>query len=387
MELKTYDNILTEMCDNFDALISPKRLARVNSNVIYLMFKAISKGYEIINNVCVDLSNKFDPMNCSDEDLDSVASLVGTERNKGSASGLHIFIENTGETEVTLLQGTYIYKLDDETHFEFEVLRDESLAVGAQLDYIAMSNKIGKFEVTAQTEITVESSKAVPEGLVFSCSDNLYLLGLDAESSIDFRKRINSNTDRQNTVFALEEYIRNLPYAFDCKIKFNNTNSDITVDGITIPPFNALIFYSGEIKNELAEKIADRIMFPTVATENSVEVTYENDVFASGEYKVNIVPFIKDAYNIVVTYKADEQFVNVYDAKEEITKALKIGLVAEKHKDYVKEDDVYNIIENLNIAGFEVLGIDLVHNGNNVSYIAVPTSKIAELKNVNFLQG
>ena len=139
--------------------------------------------------------------------------------------------------------------------------------------------------------------------------------------------------------------------------------------------------------DSIKEKIADRIIFPTVATENSVEVTYENVVFASGEYKVNIVPFIKDEYNIVVTYKADERFVNIYDAKEEITRALKIGLVAEKHKDYIKEDDAYNIIENLNITGFEVLGIDLVHNGNNVSYISVPTSKIAELKNVTFLQG
>ena len=62
-------------------------------------------------------------------------------------------------------------------------------------------------------------------------------------------------------------------------------------------------------------------------------------------------------------------------------------MAAEKHKDYIKEDDAYNIIENLNITGFEVLGIDLVHNGNNVSYISVPTSKIAELKNVTFLQG
>lgn len=386
MELKTYDGILTEMCDNFDALISPKRISRVNSNIIYLMFKAIAKGYEVINNVCVALSNKFDPMNCSDEDLDSVASLVGTERNKGSASGLHIFITNDGETEVTLLQGIYTYKLDDETFFEFEVLQDTVLEVGAQVDYIAMSNKIGKFEVTAQTEITVESIVEIPEGLVFSCSDNLYLLGLDAESSIDFRKRINSNTDRHNTIFALEEYIRNLPYAFDCKIKFNSTDSNMTVDGITVPPFNAIIFYSGEIKNELAEKIANRIIFPTVATENSVEVTYENEVFASGEYKVNIVPFTKDEYNIVVTYKANEQFVNIYDIKEVIKRALKIGLVAEKHKDYIKEDDAYNIIADLNIAGFEVLGIDLVYNGSHVSYISVPSSKIAELKNVTFLQ-
>ena len=96
MELKTFDTILTELCDNFDALISPKKILRSNTNIIYLLFKAIAKGFEVINNTCVILSNKFDPLYCSDDDLTSSASIVGTERHKGSATGLHITITNNG---------------------------------------------------------------------------------------------------------------------------------------------------------------------------------------------------------------------------------------------------------------------------------------------------
>ena len=62
MELKTFDTILTTICDSFDSLISPRTIARTNTNIIYLIFKAVAKGYEIINNVCVVLSNKFDPL-------------------------------------------------------------------------------------------------------------------------------------------------------------------------------------------------------------------------------------------------------------------------------------------------------------------------------------
>ena len=125
MVLMTFDTILTQLCDDFDELIAPKKISRSNFNIIYLIFKAIAKGWEIINNVCVVLSNKFDPAKCSDEDLESVASLVGTERRKGSASGLKITVHNTGEADVTLLAGLYYYALDEETKFEFEVTSDK----------------------------------------------------------------------------------------------------------------------------------------------------------------------------------------------------------------------------------------------------------------------
>ena len=94
MQLLSYDEILTKICDSFNALIAPRTIARANTNIIYLIFKAVAKGYEVINNTVVTLSNKFNPENCSVEDLDSVSSIVGTERLQGSASGLHIIITN-----------------------------------------------------------------------------------------------------------------------------------------------------------------------------------------------------------------------------------------------------------------------------------------------------
>ena len=80
MQLLSYDEILTNICDSFDALIRPRTITRANTNIIYLIFKAVAKGYEVINNTVVALSNKFNPENCSVEDLDSVDTIVGTER-------------------------------------------------------------------------------------------------------------------------------------------------------------------------------------------------------------------------------------------------------------------------------------------------------------------
>lgn len=388
MEIKTFDTILTELCDFFDDIISPKSISRSNTNIIYLIFKAIAKGYEVINNVCVVLSNKFDPAKCSEEDLVSVASLVGTERRKGSASGLKITASNNSEDTQTLLEGTYTYALNDDTIFEFEVLSDTVLLAGEQVSYIAMSNKVGSYPVTAQQTITVESEADISSDIKFSCQENSNLLGVTAESTLAFRKRVLNTYDRQNGIVELEEYIKNLPYIFDCKVRYNQTNADITESGIVIPPMYCAILYSGEAKNEIAEMVADHIICPTVQTENSVEVKYENPVFAGGKYTVNIIPFEKLQYNLTVIYTVDSEYVSVYEAKLALENGLKNLLNIEWHRDYITEDDIYNAIEEIGYTGLNVLAINLYVDGAMVNYVEVPISKIAELVSpIDFQEG
>ena len=384
MELKTFDTILTTICDSFDSLISPRTIARTNTNIIYLIFKAVAKGYEIINNVCVVLSNKFDPLYCSDDDLISSASIVGTERHKGSATGLHITVTNNGSVSVTLLAGLYTYALDDDTKFEFEVMNDTTIASGYYISFIAMSEKIGSYPVTEQTEITVESVQTIPSDFTFSCGNNSALLGTSEETDLEFRKRIISKTDRQNVFVELEDEIKNLPYIFDCKIKFNDTFDEEEYDGITIPAFTALICYSGEIKKELAEKVCSKIICPTLQTLNSIAVQYEDTVFISGSHTVYFTPFNKTQYGVEIIYKINNTYANDYVTCNEIRSALFNHFVSEVHVDYVKEDDVYNLVEELGISGFELLGVNLKYNGNNVNYIEVPKTRIPELTQVLF---
>lgn len=387
MELKTFDTILTEMCDSFDELISPAVLARSNTNIIYLLFKAIAKGYEIINNVCVTLSNKFDPAKCDVSDLESVASLVGTERRKGSATGLKIIVRNTGDVAATLVAGLYYYALNDDVKFEFEVVSDKTIAVGGTATYIAMSEDIGKYPVTAQTEITVDSIQTIPDGIKFDCDGNEALLGLDKESITDFRKRILNTYDRQNTFVELEEYLRNLPYIFDCKIQYNQTSSDVTVDGIVIPPMTCAIFFSGEAKNEIAEMVADYLICPTVATQDSIEVRYVSDVFTNGYYAVNLIPFGTKEYSVDIIYTIDGEYANPAVVLPEVESKLLSIFDSETYTPYIKEDDIYNVLETLNIASFNVLAVNLKDNGVAVNYVTVPMSRLPKLTAVNFIEG
>lgn len=384
MVLMSFDEILIYLCDSFDTLISPRKIARSNTNIIYLIFKAVSKGLELINNVCVTLSNKFDPAKCEATDLESVATLVGTERLQGSASGLHILATNNGAGDVTILEGLYTYELDADTKFIFEVLEDTVVASGSYVTFVAMSEKIGSYPVTAQSSITVTSVRYIPSDVTFSCTDNTNLLGTAPETDLEFRKRILNRYDGQDTIVELETQLRNLPYLFDCRVKFNNTVANVTYDGITIPPFTACIFFSGSPRSEIANVIANKIICPTVQLADSVAVEYENEIFIDGKHTFYLNPFGNTDFVVDILYKIDEQVISNYDATEKMRTHLYQYFLPEVHKDYVREDDVYNELESLNIAGVTILGVNLSVGGQVVDYVSVPVSRIARLQNVNF---
>lgn len=384
MELKTFDTILTELCDSFDNLITPRRISRSNTNIIYLILKAVTKGLEVINNVCVVLSHKFDPASCDATDLNSVSALVGTERLKGSASGLHILATNNEADDITIPEGIYTYEFDADTKFVFEVLEDTVIPAGSYVTFIAMSEKIGSFHVTAQSSIDVTANIIVPPEIAFSCTDNTALLGTAPETDLEFRKRILNRYDGQDSMVELETTLRNLPYLFDCRVKFNNTLVSETYDGITIPPFSAVIFFSGSPRSEIADIIANKIICPTVQLADSVAVEYENEIFVDGKHTFYITPFATTDFTIDVIYKVNEQFISNYDATEAMRTALYQYYLPEVHKDYVREDDVYNVIEGLNLTGVTVLGVNLKVNGEAVDYVSVPLSRIPKLINVDF---
>ena len=383
MQLMTFDEILTKMCDEFDELIAPNTISRSNTNVVYLILKAIAKGYEIINNICVTLDNKFNPASCSDEDLESVASLVGTERLEGSATGLEITVSNTGLESATLSAGLYVYALDDDTSFIFEVISNTAIGAGETETYIAMSEKIGVYPVTAQEDIKVEcDSVVIPSSFKFSCSDNASLLGTEAETDLAFRERILIDTTRQDTIKELELKLKNLPYLFDAKVIFNNTLNSVTVGEYTLPPFYMLIFYSGSPRNEIAEVVASSNIYPTFETPNAIELSYENASFVSGHYSVFITEFVRKNYKLTVNCSVDTRYIAVSKARAEISSFLYSNFRGHVHKDYIREEDIYNKLKEFTLAGVTILNVDIYTNNTQVPYIEVPPSMIPYLQEV-----
>lgn len=394
MELITFNEALTELCDNFDSLISPRTISRSNTNIIYLLFKAFAKGWEIVNNVCVTLSNKFNPASCSDEDLESVAFLVGTERRKGASSGLIVTAVNNDDINPQILPaGTYTYVLDEQTIFQLETTADISVPAQGSTSLMFLSTSVGSFHVTAQTDITVtavdsgdDSPLTIPSQFQFANADNTALLGYTDETDLEFRKRILSDTDRQDTIKELELKLRNLPYVFDCNIVFNSNSFDAVVGSYTVKPYYMLILLStAKYDVEIAEIIAESGIYPSVnVTGVSHELRYESGVFASGYYSVYVNDFDKKQFSATVTYSADPNYISSAQAEATMRAGIFSEINSNRHTDRVTTEDFYSIINSLNVKGVSVLGIQLYENSQEKVYIDFLKTEIAELTTLTF---
>lgn len=384
MELKTFDNILEEICDAYDESISPKKITRSNTNILYLIFKAISKGFEVINNIVVTLSNKFNPSYCSDEDLLSTSELVGTERIKAQSSGLKITAVNNGGQPTTISAGTYTYLGVNDISFIFNVLSDIEIPAGQKYVFLAVSNQRGRFLVTEQTDITVTSTTTIPEDITFSCSDNTSLLGREEETLLELRERIVTKVDRQDSFTELEYKINNLPTVFDSKVLFNNEIIDVTYDGYVIPPFHLLIFVSGNITNDIAETVAQNTPYPTVQGVEGIETKYFSDSFVNGFFPVYVNKFKKKEYTANIIYKIDEEYADSIEAEAKMRNALYNNFTGEVHTDYIKEENLYTVLISLYLEAVNILAVNLYVDGNPVDYVTVPSSQIPELKEITF---
>lgn len=385
MRLMTYDEILTDVCDYFDELISPRVIARSNTNIFYLVLKAISKGWEVINNVCVTLNNKFNPANCTDEDLVSTGKLVGTKMRSGSVSGLRINAFNTNILPVVLPAGTYTYVLNDEVKFSFTTDIDTTINAESSVPFVALSNIVGSFRVTQQEGIVVTSDSAtIPTGIIFSCADNQPLLGHLPETVLEFRQRVNSDTERQDVVNELKEKILELPYVYDCIVTFNQSESDITVGDFTVKPYYLLIIISTAIySNEIAEIVAQNAIYPTVNVENvSHEVEYVNDVFASGSYKVYLNDFKKKDFIINIDAQIDSAYNTSSNVKSKIESALMNTFNSNIYRSIITADDVFNEIDTLELAGVKVLSVSFEVGATEIDYITFNRDELPNLTSV-----
>lgn len=384
MELKTFDSILEEICDAYDLSISPKKITRSNTNVLYLVFKAVAKGFEVINNIVVTLSNKFNPSYCSDEDLLSTAELVGTERIKAQSSGLKITAVNNGGQPVTLSSGEYTYLGVNNIAFVFNILNNIEIPAGQKYVFLATSTQRGQFNVTEQTNITVTSTATISEDITFSCSDNSSLLGREEETPIEFRERIVTEVDRQDSFTELEYKINALPTVFDCKVLFNNELVDKVYEDYIIPPFHLILFVSGNITNDIAEIVAQNTPYPTVQGVDGIETKYFSDSFVNGYFPVYVNKFKKKEFTANIIYKIDEEYADSIEAETKMRNALYNNFTGETHTDYVKEENLYAVLIALYLEAVNILAVNLYVDGNPVDYVIVPSSQIPELKEITF---
>lgn len=389
MTIVSFDEVLNIICDEYDRLISPKKIRRSNKNIIYLILKACAKGYELIANIIYALDGKFDPARCQDSDLISVAKIVGTELIEGNGSGLIVRVTNNNPTNVVVLEsGRYVYEFNADVKFFLDIESDIEIAGGATEQFAAFSEIKGSFPVTTQDSIILEREDEadISHDIQFSCEDNEAILGSIDETLYEFRKRVLTDNTRSDILKRLELAIKNKPYIFDATIFFNQSETDVVVGSTVVPPYKMLLTLLGYPRDEIAELVASHCIYQTVEVAgNGGTLRYVSPNMAGGAYEVYYKNFDEKLYDVVVDYRYDSRLILKTAIETEITKALASYKFPTKRTSLIRENIFYNIIDDLNLPSVEVLNITLMVAGVEVPYIDVNKTSIGKLQTLTLI--
>ena len=383
MVIKTYTELLTDICDAFDSYIKPYKIRRSETNVLYKILKAIAKGYEVIHNSAALLDNKFQPDKCQEADLVSVAKIAGTKFLSGKSSGLIVYVKNNKASAVTLAAGDYKYSYSDDVSFICTVLTDTEIAAGDTQPFSFYSNVSGAYLVTALSSMTISrvDGSAIDANLAFSCLANTDYIGTPDETPAVFRNRILTDSTRQDVINELEVDLKNLTYISDAKIFFNSSLSTKTIGGVEVPSFYMLIVLNGSPKNEVAEIVAARGIYPTVKINDDQVLKYVNDAFDGGFYPVYYKTFEKCYYDVQIVVTFDQTLITETIIRQKLNEAVIPYKYSTRYKKYVKENTFYSLINDLSLQSVELLDVKIMQNSVEVPYIDVPITQIAVMQN------
>lgn len=402
--VKNYAQILETLCDDFDEIIKPKKISRSNTNIIYLLLKAISKGLEIINNICVSLDNKFNPYNCSNEDLESVALIAGTKRKGGAKSGsLVSFICNNPQASVDegvlIPVGRYYFEYEGVVFEYYQNKTDLYLyntAIGdkkTKIDFMFLSKEKGNYPLEASiininkvffeggAGVNWDKSKFKVENDVASGGNNKYL-GYGDENDNDFRYRLLNTVDRIDIFNELKMELLSLPYIYTCELQFftdivGNKYTKYGERFFETKPYSLTLFLHGDIENhsdEVARIIASKSLYPTnrelLSPDNLEEyketaeinkVVYQNAIFCIGENGSHDFPIYYNTFDwkkfkIKVICKFDTNYSNQALTTSSLNRVLKEHINTNQYIEYITEDYCYNIIRQYaDLTGVTIL--------------------------------
>jgi hypothetical protein len=385
----TLDQLMTLMGDTYDATVNPRRIFRNNKNRIWLLFQGIAAGYQLINDMVVSLSNKFDPSNCSDDDLLSTAKLVGTLFKVGKSSFVQINFTNTDVANPhTITAGVYQFTSTSGEVFNMTLAADTVFTAGQTIMMIFASTEKGAFSVTAVASVSISRADlaSIDPNFSFATLDNSRYLGYLDETPLVFRQRILSDTNRQDAIAELELLIRSLPNVLECNLIFNPSGGDVVYDGITIHPFCLLVNVTGFPDLTLGQTVIGNVQYLTVETDPTKVFNITDSHFATGSLPVYWNPHTQKNFALTVTYRFDSNKIIQSRGEAQMLAALNAAYAnMSQHIDTVTVADIINLLQGLGLASVQLLQVSITPAGGGaVNYLDFLKTRLANLTGVTF---
>ena len=399
------DEILAELGDSFDADIAPRKVVRSTANKLWLILRAFSRGLYGVYQVVSALRFRFDPLYCTDEELESTMRITGVTRRGGKATLLTVTIWNNNElTEKTLPIGTYNYISANGVTFTFTtqeniVIPAASFAKRDFYSSLGGSPYIGSFPVSENTNLTITESlgATIDADISFDCEDNESQLGYAEETMFEVRKRILTDNQRQEVLRILEEKLQDLPNIHECTIIGNAgllpVNSPYLEDDDTTPvqilPQSVLVIVTGSPTEDFAKEFVALSPFTTTEAENVADsgtVYYETDTYIDGKFPVHFVKHRIEYFDVIVKYGYSSLQVSLPNVEEIMRELLRPFQASTKYQPIVQVQDYFLTLSEYQNPGVKLLSVTFSYNNSLVSYIRFDKTQLGRLRNISFQQ-
>ena len=394
--VKSIDEITTQMADSYDDFLQratnrPLKVWRNHNNKLYLIFRAVAAGIQLILDAVFSLHNRFDPAHCDESDLYSTAQMVGTEFKQGTGSLLTITMTNKSlEEEQILAAGTYQYRSASGMAFRFTLANDVLFGPGQAQVVSAISAEKGAHRVyeNAGIKLSRTDNAAVNSFIIFSCADNIASLGYGDEGSLEFRQRILTDAGRQDQIRELELAVRNLPNIFECNLIYNDTEEPADFDGIDLDPYQMLVIITGSPTDGIADKFVRGTLYHTKEADlpgvTGGTVYHESRHYISGRYPVHFIYHRKTDFQLQVEYQYDSGKLKYTQIEEQFDAALGVYRNVVRHVDMLTEEDVYAVLRSVVLPDVKVRNVRIFQDGENTPFLQVPATRMYNLTEAVF---
>ncbi len=394
IELKTLDEEVQDLVDTFDSLITPKRVWRNNNNKLYLIFRSIAAGFSKIREIVLSTKYRFDPLYCSDDDLESAMRITGEQRIPAKQSVLRITAFNTDAEESAVLKaGEYSFTSAQGQPFLYTMFTDTVIGPNDFTLLLFVSRDVGKHSVQGEVGARVVRTDSAPisEFFRFEAMENSESLGRPAESFVDIRERILSDTSRQDSIRELELAINALPTIFTCNLIFNPSDAHNAVleDGTVIEPKKLLIVITGVPGMDLAELVLAKTVYATQMVEQQNMLFYPHELFAGGGYPVYYTYHTKIRFYVTVYYAFSEEKLLQEEVESAFSQMLLPYRSMIKHIPEINEAMLYESLTKTALAGVQLKKVYLqtMKDGQleTAVTIKIPRLSLPELVDITYI--
>lgn len=399
------DEILSELGDSFDADIatSQRKIVRSTANKIWLILRAFARGLYGLYQVVAALRYRFDPLYCTDEELESTMRITGTTLKTGKATLLTVIIWNNNLVETkTFSAGQYAYISVSGVTFLLDsqeeiVIPPNSFMKRDFYSSLGGSPYKGIFPVSENSNITITNTEGtnIDSDFSFSCEDNEAQLGYIDESLYEVRQRILTDNRRQEILHILEERLTDLPNIHECCLIGNNTLTPINSpylqdDGETylqIMPQSILVVVTGSPTSDFAKEFLSLCPFITTIPEGVSDygtVYYESNIYVDGQFPVHFIKHKIEYFDIIIRYGYSARQVATVTIENILRELLKPLKASTKYKELITVEEVSRLISTYQNPAIRILSINFSYRGNIVNYKKFNKTQIARLNSVSF---